>query len=123
MDFMCSLATRDDKYALHLNEKIVLLAQMNHLCNVLKKDKGGFTEFGKLTHAIAVGLGDPEDYICAGTYVNSLVDLGEVSEAVWVAVMDALLVRKYDEEYDELFGLYSGLHKYRALVEEFGDYF
>jgi hypothetical protein len=40
MEFMYSLASRDDKYALRLNEKIVLLAQMNHVCNVLKKDKG-----------------------------------------------------------------------------------
>lgn len=116
MDFMCTLASRDDKYALRLNEKIILLAQMNHVCNVLKKDKGLFTEFGKLAHAIAEGLKDPDDYICAGTYVNSLVDLGEVSEAIWIGIMDALLVKKYDEEYDELFGLFSGLHKYRTLV-------
>lgn len=49
MEFMCSLINREDKYHLNLNEKIVLLAQMNHVCNVLKKDKGIFSEFGQLT--------------------------------------------------------------------------
>jgi hypothetical protein len=96
MEFMCSLASREDKYQLHLNEKIVLLAQMNHVCNVLKKDKGIYAEFGKLSHDIAVGMQNPEDYICVGTFLNVLVDLGEFGEAVWVAIMDALLVRKYD---------------------------
>jgi len=76
MEFMCSLASREDKYQLRLNEKIVLLAQMNHVCNVLKKDKAVYAEFGKLAHGIAVGLQDPEDYVCAGTYLNALVDLG-----------------------------------------------
>jgi hypothetical protein len=36
--------------------------------------------------------------------------------------MDALLVKKYDEEYDELFGLYSGLYKYKRSIEDFSDY-
>lgn len=31
--------------------------------------------------------------------------------------MDALFVKKYDEEYDELFGLYSGLYKYKQSME------
>lgn len=31
--------------------------------------------------------------------------------------MDTLFVKKYDEEYDELFGLYSGLYKYKKNVE------
>lgn len=96
MEFMCSLASRDDKYQLHLNEKIVLLAQMNHVCNVLKKDKGAFVEFGKLAHAIADAMQHPEDYICTGTFINVLVDLGQLSETVWIAIMDALLLRKYD---------------------------
>jgi hypothetical protein len=42
---------------------------------------------------------------------------------VWLSAIDALLVRKYGEAYDELFGLYSRLHNYRSLVEEFRDYF
>jgi hypothetical protein len=100
MEFMCSLASREDKYQLRLNEKIVLLAQMNHVCNVLNKDKTLYAEFGKLAHAIALGLQDPEDYVCAGTYLNALVDLGELGEGIWESVMDALLVRKYEEEYD-----------------------
>jgi hypothetical protein len=37
---MCGLVNREDKYSLTLNECIVLLAQMNHVCNVLQKDKG-----------------------------------------------------------------------------------
>lgn len=40
---MCSMINREDKYSLNLNENIVLLAQMNHVCNVLKKDKGIYT--------------------------------------------------------------------------------
>jgi hypothetical protein len=76
MEFMCSLASRDDKYQLNINEKIVLLAQMNHVCNVLKKDKGVYSEFGKLTHNIMTSIQDPEDYICMGTFMNVLVDLG-----------------------------------------------
>lgn len=40
MEFMCNMVNREDKYSLNLNECIVLLAQMNHVCNVLKKDKG-----------------------------------------------------------------------------------
>jgi hypothetical protein len=43
---------------------------------------------------------DPDDYICAGTLVNTLVDLGSFNEALWVDIMDALFVRKYDQEYD-----------------------
>jgi len=37
--------------------------------------------------------------------------------------MDALFVRKYDEEFDELFGVYTGLYKYKKSIEEFNDYF
>lgn len=37
--------------------------------------------------------------------------------------MDALFVKKYDEEFDELFGLYAGLYKYKCAVEELSDYF
>lgn len=40
LEFMCGLVNREDKYSLTLNECIVLLAQMNHVCNVLQKDKG-----------------------------------------------------------------------------------
>lgn len=69
---------------------------MNHICNVLKKDKGVYTEFNKLSHNIATGIQNPEDYICLGTYINALVDLGELGETIWLAVMDALLVKKYD---------------------------
>ena len=79
MDFMCSLASREDKYSLNLNEKIVLLAQMNHICNVLKKDKGLYSEFGLLTDKTKEGIANPEDYICMGTFMNALVDLGNLS--------------------------------------------
>ena len=37
--------------------------------------------------------------------------------------MDALFVKKYDEEFDELFGVYTGLYKYRCAVVAVGDYF
>lgn len=97
MDFMCSLINREDKYHLNLNEKIVLLAQMNHVCNVLKKDKGIFSEFGQLTEKIMAGIRDPEDYICMGTFMNVLVDLGNFNELTWIYIMDTLFVRKYDE--------------------------
>lgn len=96
MEFMCSLVNREDKYQLNLNENIVLLAQMNHVCNVLKKDKGVYGEFTQLTARIMKGIQDPEDYICIGTFINVLVDLGDFNEHLWVLVMDALLVRKYD---------------------------
>ena len=58
-----------------------------------------------------------------GTFMNVLVDLGHFSHELWVLIMDALFVKKYDEEYDELFGLYAGLYKYRLNMEEFSDYF
>lgn len=48
-----------------------------------------------------------------GTFMNVLNDLGDLNEHLWLLIMDALFVRKYDEEYDELFGLYSGLSKYK----------
>ena len=77
MDFMCTLVNREDQYHLNLNECIVLLAQMNHVCNVLKKDKGLYSEFRKLISGILTGIKNPEDYICLGTFMNVLVDLGE----------------------------------------------
>ena len=79
LDFMCSLVNREDKYVLNLNEKIVLLAQMNHVCNVLKKDKTIYGEFGKLIRIIIHGIADPDDYVCIGTLLNVMVDLGELS--------------------------------------------
>ena len=100
MDFMRSLVNRPDKYSLNLNEKIVLLSQMNHVCNVLKKDKGVYGEFSSLTDLIGKEIQDPDDYICVGTFMNVLVDLGNFNEHLWILIMDALFVRKYDEEYD-----------------------
>jgi hypothetical protein len=94
---MCSLVSRDDKYTLTLNENIVLLAQMNHICNVLKKDKVLFNEFFKLTEKIEKGLHDPPDYICIGTFINTLVDQGDFHESLWIHIMDTLFARKYDE--------------------------
>jgi len=55
--------------------------------------------------------------------MNVLVDLGEFSEDMWMLIMDALFVKKYDEEFDELFGLYSGLYKYKKNVEDYSDFF
>ena len=49
---------------------------MNHICNVLKKDKGIYEEFQKLIHKIMIGIQNPDDYICVGTFMNALVDLG-----------------------------------------------
>jgi len=66
---------------------------------------------------------NPNDYICMGTFMNVLVDLGEFSEDMWMLIMDALFVKKYDEEFDELFGLYSGLYKYKKNVEDYSDFF
>ena len=120
---MCSLVNREQKYTLNLNEKIVLLAQMNHVCNVMKKDKGVYAEFSVLVSQIMVGLQNPQDYICIGTFMNALVDLGNFQQLLWIYIMDTLFVKKYDEEYDELFGLYSGLYKYKKNVEQFNDYF
>jgi hypothetical protein len=123
MEFMCRLCNKEDKYHLNLNEKIVLLGQMNHVCNVLKKDKGIYSEFSKLTNNIMIGVQNPEDYICMGTFMNVLVDLGDFNELLWIHIMDSLFVKKYDEEYDELFGIYLGLFKYKQNIEDFSDYF
>ena len=49
--------------------------------------------------------------------MNVLVDLGDFNEHLWTIIMDSLFVKKYDEEYDELFGLYSGLFKYKNNIE------
>ena len=89
---------------------------MNHICNVLKKDKGIYEEFQKLIHKIMIGIQNPDDYICVGTFMNALVDLGQYNELLWIYIMDALFVKKYDEEYDELFGLYAGLYKYKKNI-------
>lgn len=55
--------------------------------------------------------------------MNVMVDLGELYQPFWVGIMDALFVRKYDEEFDQLFGVYTGLYKYKKNIEEFNDYF
>lgn len=52
---------------------------MNHICNVLKKDKGIYGEFNHLTSRITEGIKNPDDYICMGTFMNVLVDLGDFS--------------------------------------------
>jgi hypothetical protein len=49
---------------------------MNHVCNVLKIDKGMYGEFVTLTKRITKGIADPNDYVCMGTFMNVLVDLG-----------------------------------------------
>ena len=69
------------------------------------------------------GIQNPDDYICIGTFLNVLVDLGDFNDHLWMLIMDSLFVKKYDEEYDELFGLYSGLYKYKKSIEEISDYF
>lgn len=89
---------------------------MNHICNVLKKEKGNYAQFSTLTTQITSGIQNPDDYICIGTFLNALVDLGDFHQTLWIYVMDALLVKKYDEQYDELFGLYSGLYKYKKSI-------
>ena len=56
-----------------------------------------YAQFGVLINRIVKGIQDPEDYICVGTLMNALVDLGDLTESIWVVLMDALFVKKYDE--------------------------
>ena len=70
-----------------------------------------------MTTQVEKGIKNPDDYICIGTFMNVLVDLGDFNEHLWTIIMDSLFVKKYDEEYDELFGLYSGLFKYKNNIE------
>lgn len=53
---------------------------MNHVCNVLKKDKTIYSEFVTLTTRITKGMENPHDYVCMGTFMNVLADLGQFSE-------------------------------------------
>lgn len=34
-------------------------------------------------------------------------------EDQWILINDSIMAEKYDESYDEIFGIYFGLHKYR----------
>lgn len=43
-----------------------------------------------------LGIKNPEDFICIGTFINVLVDLGDFNELIWIYVMDSLFARKYD---------------------------
>lgn len=45
IQFMIWLGTHQHQYFLTLNEKIMLLAQINHVCNVLKRDKAQYNSF------------------------------------------------------------------------------
>lgn len=42
VDFMCHIVNFDHKYELSMNEKIILLAQLNHILEVMKKNKRNF---------------------------------------------------------------------------------
>jgi hypothetical protein len=44
-----------------------------------------------------------------GTFLATLSNLGNFGYNLWLETMDALLVKKGDEEYDEVFGIVKGL--------------
>ncbi len=89
------------------------MAQLNHVFNILGKDKRFYSEFGTLCNEIAQELKDPHDLVCLGTFLSTLANLGDYKYDTWLAVMDSLIVKKSDEEYDEIFGVVSALTKYK----------
>ena len=42
---------------------------------------------------------------------------------MWMIFIDALMVKKFDEDYDELFGIVISLQKYRKQLFLYNDYF
>lgn len=48
--------------------------------------------------------------------------MGWYSEGFWQNTVDHIEVDKYDEEYDELFGIIIGLAKYRNNLLEASDF-
>jgi hypothetical protein len=51
--------------------------------------------------------------VCLGTFLSTLANIGDYKYDNWLAVMDSLIVKKSDEEYDEIFGIVSALTKYK----------
>ena len=41
---------------------------------------------------------------------------------MWISLVDDILVRKFDEEYDEFFGMIISLSKYREFIYDIDDY-
>ena len=54
--------------------------------------------------------------MCLGTYLSTLANIGNFRHETWLAVVDSLLVKKSDEEYDEIFGIVSALTKYKDEI-------
>lgn len=52
----------------------------------------------------------------------TLASMGFYTEGYWRAAVDHIEVDKYDEEYDELFGIIIGLAKYRKNLLEANDF-
>ena len=61
LSFMCDLVLLDHQYKLTMNEKIILLAQMNHVIEVMQKDRQSFHELSKLKIDIFDALKNPDD--------------------------------------------------------------
>lgn len=88
-----------------MNEKIILLAQINHILEVMKKNKANFSELDTLLERISLDLQSPDDlawylYLniySLGTLMCSLSSMGKYSHEFWQYLMDALLVKKFDE--------------------------
>ena len=59
--FMCDIATMDHRYKLTINEKILLLAQMNHVIEVTGKNRYIFYQLYELIDSIERDLRNPHD--------------------------------------------------------------
>ena len=116
IEFMCHVVNCHFQFNLRINEKIVLLAHMNHIIEVMNKKRENFHEVGMLAAMILQGMADPDDLPCLGTYLCSLTWMHVFSDETWTVIMDNLLANKYDEEYDELFGVYVALQQYRQWL-------
>ena len=74
-----------------------MLAQLNHVFNVLGKEKRFYNEFHALGEEIIHELKDPYDLICMGTFLSTLSNVGNFNYDVWISAMDSLIVKKSDE--------------------------
>lgn len=54
--------------------------------------------------------------------MNSLTTMRHYESKDWLQMVDDILVQKFDEDYDELFGLIIGLNKYKTYLKSIDDY-
>jgi hypothetical protein len=64
LEFMCGLVIYPKKYNFNQNEKIVLLAQFNHIIKVMGKNLDTFDFYlARLTYEVTKAMEDPPDLI------------------------------------------------------------